>query len=209
MSSVAQCVTATKNSSVIVHRELDVKDWLQRPPTVEAARPRSCADCGAAGRPVGGPVVLHGHGLRDRQVRGPLTVGGATTETVIGCRRYRCTWCGAVATVVPRGIEPRRHYGRAAICLALALWSLAGWKTIAVRRRLSTWSISTATSWRTLRRWASAAGAGAWPWCQAAAGLAPLAAAARAAQIAAGRAPPMTPGPTWEQAYAGGAALVA
>ena len=38
--------------------------------------------------------------------------------------------------------------------------------------------------------------------------LAPRAAAARAAQIAAGRAPPSTRGPISELAYAGGAALV-
>jgi hypothetical protein len=202
-------VTATKNPSVIVYRELDVKNWRLRPPTVEAARPGACPECGTAARPVGGPLVLHGHGLRDRQVRGPIALGDAPTETVIGCRRYRCTACGRVTTVVPRGIEPRRHYGRATICLGLALWSLAGWSTIAIRRRLSTWPITAATSWRTIRRWASAAAAGAWPWCQAAVGLAPQAAAARAAQIAAGRAPPMMSGPIWEQAYAGGAALVA
>jgi len=201
-------VTATKNISVIVYRALEVKDWLQRPPSVEEARPGRCPRCDAAGRPVGGPVGLHGHGLRDRQVRGPLAIGAAATETVIGCRRYRCTTCGAVITVVPCGIEPRRHYGRAAICIALALWALAGWSAMAVRQRVGTWKNPAATSWRTLRRWATAAGSGAWSWCRAAVDLAPRAAAARAAQIAAGRAPPGTPGPIWEQAYAGGAALV-
>ena len=134
-------------------------------------------------------------------------VGEEATETVIACRRYRCTACGAVVTVVPCGIEPRRHYGRAAICMALALWSLAGWSALAVRRRVGTYRNPLATTWRTLRRWATAAGSGAWSWCPAATGLAPRAAAARAAQIAAGRAPPAPPGPIWEQAYAGGAAL--
>lgn len=207
MSSVAPCVTATKNTSLIVHRELDVKDWLLRPPSVEAVRPGACPACDAAGRPVGGPVGLHGHGLRDRQVRGPLTLEARSTETVIACRRYRCTACGAVVTVVPRGLEPRRHYGRATICFALALWALAGWSQREVRRRVSTWPNPTATSWRTLRRWATAAAEGAWSWCPAAGELAPRAAAARTAQLAAGRAPPLTPGPSWELAYAGGAAL--
>lgn len=207
MSSIAPHLTATKNPSLIVYRWLNVKNWLQRPPTVEEARPGRCPGCDAAGRPIGGPVGLHGHGLRDRQVRGPLAVDVAATETVIACRRYRCTACGAVVTVVPCGIEPRRHYGRAAICMALALWSLAGWSMLAVRHQVGTWQGATATTWRTLRRWASAAGSGAWSWCPAATGLAPRAAAARAAQIAAGRAPPATPGPIWEQAYAGGAAL--
>ena len=207
MSPVAPCVTAPKNISLIVYRALDVKTWLQRPPTVEEARPGRCPRCDAAGRPIGGPVGLHGHGLRDRQVRGPLAVGAAATETVIGCRRYQCTKCGAVVTVVPCGIEPRRHYGRAAICMALALWAVAGWSALAVRARVGTWRNPTATKWRTLQRWAAAAGSGAWSWCGGAAGLAPRAAAARSAQIAAGRAPPTTTGPIWEQAYAGGATL--
>jgi len=63
------------------------------------------------------------------------------------------------------------------------------------------------TSWRTLRRWAIAEAAGAWSWCRAATELAPRDAATRASQISAGRAPPMPPGPIWDQAYAGGAAL--
>lgn len=207
MSSVAPCVTATKNISLIVYRGLDVKNWLHRPPTVEEARPGRCPGCDAAGRPVGGPVGLHGHGLRDRQVRGPIVVGDPATETVIVCRRYRCTACGAIVTVVPCGIEPRRHYGRAAICMALALWALEGWSVMAVRARVGTWRNPLATSWRTLRRWAAAVAAGGWSWCDGAGGLAPRAAAARAAQIAAGRAPPTTTGPIWERAYAGGATL--
>ena len=207
MSSIAPCVIATKNISLIVYRGLDVKTWLQRPPTVEEARPGRCPRCGAAGRPLGGPLGLHGHGVRDRQVRGPLVVGDVATETVVGCRRYRCTGCAAVITVVPQGVEPGRHYGRAAICMALALWALAGWSALAVRRRVGTWRNPAATGWRTLRRWGLAAGASAWTWCGGAGGLAPRAAAARAAQIAAGRAPPTTSGPIWELAYAGGAAL--
>jgi hypothetical protein len=151
---------------------------------------------------------LHGHGLRARQVLGPLEVGAASTTSVVACRRYLCTACGTVVMVVPRGIEPRRHYGRAAICLALALWALAGQPTTAIRTQVCAWPGRETTSWRTLGRWATAAASGDWPWCRAAAGLNARAAAARAAQIAAGWAPAMTPGPIWAQAYAGGAALV-
>jgi hypothetical protein len=145
-------MTATKSISLIVHRGLDVKIWLQRPPTVEEARPRQCPRCAAAERPVGGPLGLHGHGVRDRQVHGPLGVTAAATTAVIACRRYRCVGCGAVITVVPRGIEPRRHYGRAAICLALALWALGGQPTTVVRARVGTWPSREATSWRAIRR---------------------------------------------------------
>lgn len=201
-------MTATKCTSVIVHRALDVKIWLQRPPSVEEARPGRCPRCAAAGRPVGGPLGLHGHGVRDRQVRGPLELTASATIAVIACRRYLCVGCGAVLTVVPRGIEPRRHYSRAAICLALALWALGGQPTTVVRARVGAWPSREATSWRTLQRWGAAIASGAWLWCAAAAGLAPRTAAGRAAQIAAGRAPTLTPGPVSALAYAGGAELI-
>jgi hypothetical protein len=205
--SIAPCVTATKSISLIVHRALDVKAWLQRPPTVEEARPGRCPRCDAASRPLGCRLGLHGHGFRDRAVRGPLAADDVSTATWIACRRYLCVECSAVVMVVPCGIEPRRHYGRAAICLALGLWAIAGQSTTAVRTRLGTCPATSTTSWRTLRRWAAAVGAGAWSWCAAAAGMPSRAAAERATQIAAGRAPPMTPGPIWEQACAGGATL--
>ncbi len=56
--------------------------------------------------------------------------------------------------VVPRGIEPRKHYGRAAICLALALWAIAGQPTTVVRDRVGAWPSRVAPSWRALRRYA-------------------------------------------------------
>jgi hypothetical protein len=200
---------ATKSTSLIVHRALDVKIWLQRPPSVEEARPGRCPRCDAAGRPLGGPLGLHGHGVRDRQVRGPRAITAESTTSVIACRRYLCVGCGAVITVVPRGIEPRRHYGRAAICLALALWALGRQPTTVVRDRVGAWPSREVTSWRTLRRWGAAIASGAWSWCATAAGLAPRAAAARAAQIAAGHAPTSAPAaPVWDLAFAGGAALV-
>ncbi len=41
-------------------------------PSVQEARPGQCPHCEVASRPVGGPLNLHGHGVRDRQLRGPL-----------------------------------------------------------------------------------------------------------------------------------------
>jgi hypothetical protein len=200
---------ATKSTSLIVHRALDVKNWLMRPPSVQEARPGRCPRCHGASRPTGGALGLHGHGVRDRHVLGPPEIGLAPTTLLVVCQRYLCTACGAVVMVVPRGIEPRRHYGRAAICLALALWALVGQPTTVVRIQVCARpGPATTTSWRTLRRWAAAVAAGAWPWCRTAAGLTARLAAARAAQIAAGLAPAMTPGPLSAQAYAGGAALI-
>lgn len=151
---------------------------------------------------------MHGHGQRDRQILGPPEVNAASAMTIVACQRYLCTSCGAVVMVVPRGIEPRRHYGRAAICLALALWALAGQPTTVVRTRVCAWSGPETTSWRTLARWGAAVASGDWPWCRAAMGLGARAAAGRAAQIAAGSAPATIPVSIWEQAYAGGAALI-
>lgn len=140
-------------------------------------------------------------------MRGPLELDGAPATIVVACRRYRCVECGAVMTVVPLGVEPRRYYGRAAICLALGLWLMAGAPMTEVRRRVCAWANPLATTWRAPARWAAAIASGAWAWCGAAAGVVRRDAAARAVQIAAGRAPPGARGPVWELAYAGGTTL--
>lgn len=122
---------------------------------------------------------------------------------ILVVRRYRCTGCGAVSTVVPRGVAARRHYGHAAIAMALALWAIVGQPAKAVRQRVCAWQIGgeLARDWTTLRRWARAAGAKL--------GIgSPIAAAARAAQIAIGRAPPtLREAPAEALAFAGGSAM--
>ena len=115
----------TRSTPRILHHTLDVKGWLASPPSPEAARPGACPDCGTPSRPTGGRLGLHGHGLRDRQLRGPVDASGPPTCIVIACRRYCCVSCGAILTVVPRGGAPRRHYGHAAIAMALTLWAIA------------------------------------------------------------------------------------
>jgi hypothetical protein len=191
--------------SQIVHHRLDVKGWLASPPSVEAARPGACVVCGTSSRPIGGPIGLHGHGLRDRQLCGPPEADGEPKWIVIACRRYRCTSCEAILTVVPRGVAPRRHYGHAAIAMALALWAIMHEPEADIRRRVCARriSIESPTRWPTLTRWARAA--------RVALDLASLSlqeAAARAAQLAIGRAPPELRGaPRWAQAFAGGSAM--
>lgn len=196
---------STQSSSRIVHHALDVKGWLAAPPSVEDARPGACVACGEASRPVGGGLGLHGHGLRDRQVCGPLDADGPPTWVVIACRRYLCVACDSILTVVPRGVAPRRHYGQAAIAMALALWAVLGESVGEVRRRVCAWRISheSGRRWPTLRRWANAARAALGD-----AGLTLETAAARAAQRAIGRAPPEARhGPRWAQAFAGGCVM--
>jgi hypothetical protein len=196
---------STQSNSRIVHHALDVKGWRASPPSVESARPGMCVVCGAASRPVGGGLGLHGHGFRDRQVRGPLDPEGTPTWIVLACRRYTCTGCDAVLIVVPRGIAPRRHYGHAAIAMALALWAIVGEPVAEVRRRVCAWRITdeSSTRWPALERWARAARDAIGD-----ASLPLVAAAARAAQSAIGRAPPQSRGaPRWAQAFAGGSAM--
>lgn len=161
--------------------------------------------CSAPSRPVGGRLGLHSHGFRDRQLCGPPDADSAPTWIVIACRRYLCTSCGAILTVVPRGVVPRRHYGHAAIAMALTLWAITHEPEADIRRRVCARQISdeSPARWPTLTRWARAA--------RDALGAAALSlkdAAARAAQIAIGRAPPeLRRAPRWAQAYAGGSAM--
>lgn len=75
-------------------------------------------------------------------------------------RRYRCTRCRAVLTVVPAETITRRLYSAAAIAWALALYGLSLLAPGAVRELVSPWRVVTASSaarWRTLSRWCAAA----------------------------------------------------
>lgn len=196
---------STSRRSQIVHHKLDVKGWIASPPTPEDARPGMCVICDAPSRPTGGRIGLHGHGFRDRQICGPPDVDSAPTWIVIACRRYQCTTCDAILTVVPRGVAPRRHYGHAAIAMALTLWAITQESEADIRRRVCARQISveSPTRWPTLVRWARAA--------RDALGATTLSlkdAAAQVAQIAIGRAPPgLRRAPQAAQAFAGGSAM--
>jgi hypothetical protein len=110
---------------------------------------------------------MHGHGLRERQLRGVLEAGGPPVIVLLLLRRYLCLECGAVVTVVPRGVLRRRLYSAGAIALALALFGLDELSEAAVRERSSPWRIVGATAakgWCTLRRWVRAIRSGRlWP----------------------------------------------
>lgn len=193
---------STSSTLRIVYHTLDVKGWQARPPSVAEARPGQCPVCEGASQPVGGPLGLHGHGVRDRQLRGPLAADGEPTAVLVWCRRYRCTECEAIVLVVPRGVAARRQYSQAAISMALAMWGLMAMTAEEVRHRVCTWRVRGRASigWATLRRWAQAV--------RTTAGRSLRTVAGRAAQIAVGRAPPSMRGaPLWAQAFAGGAAM--
>lgn len=62
-----------RRSAVLVRSVMGLERWVKALPNPESVRPGRCPSCGAASQPVGQPVVRHGHGLRGRQVRGPLS----------------------------------------------------------------------------------------------------------------------------------------
>jgi hypothetical protein len=143
----------------VIQSALDLKSWIAQMPTVAEARPAACPGCKAASCPFGGRIQLQGHGLRDRQVRGPPGPGEEAAVIVIAGRRYRCVCCCAVVLVVPREVLPRRQYSAAAIGLAFALWGLMHATAEAVRLRVSparALGFDAMTGWVTLRRWAKA-----------------------------------------------------
>ena len=138
---------------------MNVKAWLKKRPSVDEVRPARCPGCGAASRPVGLPLVLWGHGGRDRQLRGPVDPGTDPQVLVFSGRRYLCRACGAVAMAVPREVVSRRQFSGAAIALALALLGIGSQPAHEVRRRVSPWRNFAACKhegWSTLRRWLTA-----------------------------------------------------
>jgi hypothetical protein len=191
--------------------ELEVKSWEARLPSVEEARPASCPSCGIASRPTGGRLRLHGHGLRTRDQWGPPEATAPPTVREIVSRRYCCQECGAVLSVLPRGILRRRLYSAPAIGVALALWGVEGLAPRDVRRRVSPWPIVGATAakgWMSLRRWAREVRAAALFACVRAlpTGASLRKVAARAATTLVAYAPSSTDAlPLWIRAFLGAA----
>jgi transposase len=129
---------------------------MSRTPSVEEARPAQCPCCGRASRPVGKRLNLHGHGQRQRQVRGPLQPGGKPVEVVLTLRRYLCQSCQATMTVGPMGLLTRRLFSAAAMGLALCLWGLDKQKEAAVYEQVNCWrrpAEQARKGWRQLGRW--------------------------------------------------------
>lgn len=131
-------------------------------PSCASARPGSCPCCGAAAQPIGGELVVVGHGFVERQVLGPRAPGQAPEQLIVQLRRYRCRACRAVLVVGPRGLAWRRWYGAGAIALALVLYA-RGETSAAARTRTSparVVGVSATERWVTLTRWIEAARGG-------------------------------------------------
>jgi hypothetical protein len=132
-----------------------IKAWITKTPSVDEVRPARCTGCGLASRPVGGSLVIHGHGLLERQVRGVLEVNGEPGVVVVVVRRYACQSCGAVMTVVPAGMLARRQYSGPSIALALHLWLAGGLPDRLVRQQICAWQVrgDNDRGWAQLYRW--------------------------------------------------------
>jgi hypothetical protein len=94
----------------VIRAALGIKAWIAKTPCVDEVRPVQCVACKAASRPVGGPLVIHGHGLLARQVRGVLDVDSEPGTFLVWVRRYACQLCKAVMTVLPAEMLARRQY---------------------------------------------------------------------------------------------------
>lgn len=192
----------------VIHSSLECKFWLQKSPSVDEVRPARCVDCDGAARESGRALGIVGHGLRDRQQRGPVAPDAVPTVEIVLVRRYLCLRCAAVMTVVPRDVEPRRHYARPAIALALARLGLLGETEAAVRQSISPWQIGVTGGWRTLRRWITAVRRGGLFGAGLEATASNRAVAVRVAQLALGHAPPTLRGaPALVLVFAGAIAM--
>ncbi len=152
-------VLKDRSEGRLIRTAVAIKAWLAQTPSVDEVRPARCAGCGAAGRPVGGPLVVHGQGLLQRQLRGVLKVDGEPGVVAVAVRRYECQRCGAVMTVVPAGMLSRRQYSASSIALALHLWVELGLSDREVRGRLCAWQLRgrSGRGWAQLYRWARSA----------------------------------------------------
>jgi hypothetical protein len=111
-------------------------------------------------------------------------------------------------TVVPREVEPRRHYSRPAIALALARLGLLGEAASTIRRAVCSWTTWT-PGWPTLRRWIVAVRRGAlFASARPVETATAIQVAERVAQIALAHAPPsLRRAPMLMQVFAGAVAM--
>lgn len=156
-------MSETQGSREIVRSRITVKYWLAELPSVAAVRPACCPACKAASTPVGGRIVVQGHGKRQRQAWGPASPRAPPEIHLLMVRRYHCIACGAVTTVAPSETLTKRLYTAPAIAWALALFGLLLMTPTAIRGLVSPlriWGATSGVRWQTLLRWAGAAAAG-------------------------------------------------
>lgn len=181
-------------------------------PSAEEARPTHCSRCGVASRPLGQGLNLHGHGQRERQVRGPREVGGKPVVVLVRVRRYWCRCCKATLTVGPMGLWARRLFAVAALALGLCLWGLLKQSLTQVYQQVNPWGRpQEMRGWRQLGRWARQIQQGRLfaGLCPGSMPQSPRAVAERAAAAMAARCPPeLWIQPMLQQVFAGAALAI-
>lgn len=103
--------------------------------------------------------MLHGHGVRERQLRGPPEPGFLPKLLDIIVRRYACQACGAIVVVGPGELVRRHIFTGSAIAWALALFGISKLSPPRVRVLVSPQvriGFTATRSWASLRRWARA-----------------------------------------------------
>lgn len=147
----------------IVRAVIDVKSWIENPPSVDQVRPACCPACAVPSRPIGSGLLLHGHGLRSRQLWGPPQPHATSEIRLFNGRRHQCQRCGAVTMVLPTEALTKRLYSAASIAWTLALFGIALLSPVEIRRLVSPqriWGFAAARGWATIFRWAAAAAEG-------------------------------------------------
>jgi hypothetical protein len=151
----APLVHPHRDTCRFLHLALAVKFWIDQPPDVHAARPPTTPCCGTASAPPGGPLLLHGHGTRERGVRGVLDHDGTPSIHQPLLRRYISTCCGVTCTVGPVDVLPYKRFGAVSIALALGFYGVRRESLQAVRARLNPIPQQgfDDDGWRAARRW--------------------------------------------------------
>ena len=160
---VLRPILKSEQSTALVYRVAgDVKFWEGSCPPVEDVRPGQCPRCGAGARAQGRQVIV-GHGVVERQRLGPSGPGAAPEVAGLRVRRYRCRACRHVMRVTHSALLRCKHYGAAAIAMALGLWGIERMAAERVRELVSPWQQRdpSGSRWRSLARWAEGAARGA------------------------------------------------
>ena len=149
--------------------DLDPRQWsIETIPDVELVRPANCPRCRSPGR-TAEKVNVHGHGKRERSVVVAPVLDDDDDVELLECwvRRYECQCCGAVITVLPKGVLPRCLYSAAAIVTAFLLvaaepvgegLSEADAYDLQGMYRRRCWRTLDPYRWRSLDRWFGMAG---------------------------------------------------
>jgi len=154
-------------------------------------------------------VQLWGHGVRARQVRGPLAFGEDPSLVTVEGRRYQCQRCEVVIIVEPRSVLRYRHFSGSAVAMALAVFGVESASAAQARRRVSPWRTighAACRGWVTLHRWIAVAREGRLlPAVRHRAAGDDRRVAARVARAVASRAPPPWDASVAARAFAGAA----